>query len=416
MKSRDGANLARIYPAQEGWCVQLGAELKTGADLGALNEGIPSGAKVQLLAPSNSAVLERFTLPKAPREDLLAMAQLQLEKLLPYAADEFVFDLEEVGGGDENVEVVAVALSMAALEGCCAPLRKGGNSPVAVGLYAQQLADSVASIQGVTLLLWMEQGRPYLALVERGRLLWLEGLPEVDALLAEMEVSRALLGAELAGVAPKVDRAIVGISTAGWVEAVKEALPLASVEAGALSPGIELRGNWLPAAWAEEAAARSKKATLMERLQWAGMAYLGVLTLGFAWLAFQKAGLNKVNRQVAEVQPLVELSNARQSRWRQMEPAIEPGRYLVEVLFQVQNAVGAGDIRITDFQMGPREFALAGEAASLAEAIEYVGRLKNEPGLSAFQIQSPNPKILPNERAQFSISAKSDSTSGSSRR
>jgi hypothetical protein len=88
--------------------------------------------------------------------------------------------------------------------------------------------------------------------------------------------------------------------------------------------------------------------------------------------------------------------------------AVEPSRYLVEVLHQIARSIGAADIRITEFQMSPKEFAFSGEAANVAEAIEYVGRLRKEQELGRFKIDSPNPNILPNERAQFRVSGRVD--------
>jgi hypothetical protein len=44
----------------------------------------------------------------------------------------------------------------------------------------------------------------------------------------------------------------------------------------------------------------------------------------------------------------------------------------------------------------------------VAEAIEYVGRLRKEPELAGFKLDSPNPNILPNERAQFRVSGRVD--------
>ena len=58
--------------------------------------------------------------------------------------------------------------------------------------------------------------------------------------------------------------------------------------------------------------------------------------------------------------------------------------------------------------MSPKEFAFSGEAANVAEAIEYVGRLRKEQDLGGFKIDSPNPNILPNERAQFRVSGRVD--------
>jgi hypothetical protein len=65
------------------------------------------------------------------------------------------------------------------------------------------------------------------------------------------------------------------------------------------------------------------------------------------------------------------------------------------------------DIRITEFRMNDREFSFQAEASTYAQATEYVTRLKKESGLAAFKLDSPNPKILPNnERAQFQVTGK----------
>jgi hypothetical protein len=138
--------------------------------------------------------------------------------------------------------------------------------------------------------------------------------------------------------------------------------------------------------------------------------YAALLAIGFCWLAFEKTRIARLDRQIAELQPQVELGKARQNRWRALEPAVEPSRYLIELLHQASKTVGGADIRITEFQMNPREFAISGEASNVDEAIKYVGRLKKEPELGAFKIDSPNPNILPNERAQFRVAGKVDNT------
>jgi hypothetical protein len=183
-----------------------------------------------------------------------------------------------------------------------------------------------------------------------------------------------------------------------------------------LEAAVEIEGSWMPALWIEEEATRSRGVFLWERLQWVGLAYLLVLTLAFGWLALQKAGLKRLDAQLAQLQPEVEASKASQNRWIQLQPAADPGRFMVEILNSIQSAVGPADVKITEFKMSVREFSISGEASSLAEAIEYSSRLKKDPALFGFQLQSPNPNILPNERAQFRITAKSESVAPSPRR
>lgn len=189
---------------------------------------------------------------------------------------------------------------------------------------------------------------------------------------------------------------------------MREALPGVVIDETPVAPAPEISGNWLPVAWADEAASLTRKAQLIERLQWGAIGYAAVLAIGFCWLAFEKSRIAKLDRQISELQPQVEATKGRQTRWRNVEAAVDPSRYLVEVLHQTSKAIGNVDIRITEFQMNPKEFAFSAEAANVAEAIEYVGRLKKESELASFKVESPNPNILPNDRAQFRVTGKVD--------
>ncbi len=407
MKPRVGAQIVRLSPAPEGWRAQTGADTCMGTTLKDLCTRLPGKLRAELLLPSSAIVTEQLALPEAPLEDLLSMTQLQLEKLLPYAADDFVFDIEELGQSGDGVRILAVTVPIPELKSCAEPLRAAGLGPVAVGVYAVQLARNLAA-KGTVLALWIEGGLPYLLLAVDGKLVWLEGLPSENTEPEAAEVSRVILGAELAGVIPgPLTRACV--DAPDWVNAVRQALPDVPIEEAPLEPLEELVGSWLPPAWAQEADALTRKSRFMERLQWLAIAYAALLAGGFCWLALEKSRIGKLDQRIAELQPQVELSNARQARWRNLEPAVEPSRYLIELLYQASQNVGGADIRITEFQVNPKEFAFSAEAANVSEAIEYVGRLKKNPELSSFKLDSPNPNILPNERAQFRVSGKVES-------
>ena len=404
MKTRNSAVIAQLAPAPDGWRAETADGVCSGASIAEVCEKLPAGVGVDLLLPSSTVIAERFVLPEAPREDLLAMAQLQLEKLLPYTADDFVFDLEELGLGEEGVRVLAATVPLAELKRCAEPLRSSGRSPGKVGLFAVQVARSFAG-RGVALALWMECATPVLMVAVDGKLVWLESLLTERAVPDASEISRSLLGAELAGALPgPVEVARVGEPE--WVPEVRAALPGVPVEDAQVTPVTEISGNWVPASWVAEEQGRQKQGRFINRLQWVFTAYAAALAVGFGWLALEKRKVGKIDLEIAELQPKVELSNARQTRWRALEAALDPSRYLVEVLHQIARTIGPADIRITEFQMTPKEFAFSGEAANVAEAIEYVARLRKEPELGGFKIDSPNPNILPNERAQFRVSGR----------
>lgn len=406
MKSRAGAPIVRFSPSPEGWRAQTSADSCVGTSIGDLVGKMPSHFRAELLVPSSSIVTEHLTLPRAPREDLVSMAQLQLEKLLPYTAEDFVFDIEELGFVGEEAQVLAIAVPLSELKICAEPLRSSKMGPIAVGVYAIQLARELAS-KGKVLAIWREGEHFFLLIASDGKLLWIERLAVESSVPDAAEVQRVLLGAELSGVLPeRLDRAYVGGMECS--NAIREALPGVEIEEAALAPRHEISGNWLPAVWADEASALSRKSRMLERLQWAAIGYAALLAAGFCWLAFEKSRIAKLDQKISELQPQVDITKARQNRWKNLEPALEPSRYLIELLHQSSKAVAGVDIRITEFQMNPREFAFSAEASNVAEAIEYVGRLKKEGELASFKVDSPNPNILPNERAQFRVTGKVD--------
>jgi hypothetical protein len=347
----------------------------------------------------------------------MAMAQIQLEKVLPYGAGEFVFDFEELSESEEGVEIYAVTLSINALGQWAAPLRNAGLEVSTLGVYAVQLARACLG-EGLTLVIWLEQGAPFLLIAARGRLVWLDTLPipsgQTDSDEMSTHLSRCLLSAELSGALQSGIASAV-CSVEAWTEAIRKALPQVPVDARLPRAVDEIAGSWMPESWSQESAQKARKANFFDKLQTLGLVYLALLVGGFVWLAVQKAQLGKLDAKIAELQPVVELSKSRQAKWTSLSAALDPSRYMIELLHQVTKVIGPADIRITEFQMGVREFGFSAEASSLGEAIEYVNRLKKEPELGAFKIDSPNPNLLPNERAQFRVTGKVESPTASKR-
>ena len=417
MKSRPAAEKASISPDPQGWTLQSGEVSLSVQTIEEIAPKVPSSLDLEALLPSSILVTERFTLPKAPRDELMAMAQIQLEKVLPYGAGEFVFDFEELSESEEGVEIYAITLSMNALSNWAAPLRNANLEVSKLGVYAVQLARACLG-EGPTLVIWLEQGAPFLLIAAAGRLVWLDtlpsfsGKPDIDEMATHL--SRCLLSAELSGALHSgITSAVCSVDA--WTDAIRKAAPQIPVD-GRLPRALEaIAGNWLPEAWSQESAQKARKANFLDKLQTLGLLYLALLVGGFIWLAVQKAQIGQLDKKIAELQPVVELSKSRQTRWNSLGAAVDPSRYMIELLHQVTKVIGPADIRITEFQMGVREFGFSAEASSLGEAIEYVNRLKKEPELAAFKIDSPNPNLLPNERAQFRVTGKVESPVASKR-
>lgn len=421
MKNPKSGTLAQLFPDVDGWVVRAGEERVRSGSVAEVVSMLPKGIRLEAWLPSRLLVSERLLLPEAPRDELRAMAQIQLEKLLPYAADEFVFDLEHIDTTPEGEHLLAVAAPYPALAQWAAPVRDAGAGPVSVGVFALQLARGVTA-PGTTLVIWGEEGSVFLLLARGGRLLWIDGLSlsaapaDSERDLAVAAVARALLGAELAGASSdRIEGVQCGLPA--WESVVSAALPGVPVRAGVPVPSPQTLGSWMPDQWAREAAHQKRQAAWIDRVQVGAIAYMALLAAGFGWLAFQKSRLGKIDLEIQELHPKVEISKSRQTRWKALEAAIDPARYLIEILHQVSKGIDASDIRITEFRMNEREFSFQAEAATYAQATEYVARLKKETGLSAFKLDSPNPKILANnERAQFQVTGKALSAAAPSKK
>jgi hypothetical protein len=146
---------------------------------------------------------------------------------------------------------------------------------------------------------------------------------------------------------------------------------------------------------------------LRGRLQLAAMIYLVLVAAAFVYLAFLKSRVQKLERQLAETQPQVEFVQAQEARWKALAPAVEPGRYTVELLYLLQQSLPTPEVKITEVNHTPTQFGVTGEAPAAPLAIEYVEKLRAEPALKEFKIELPQqPRILPNGTASFSIFGK----------
>ncbi len=88
------------------------------------------------------------------------------------------------------------------------------------------------------------------------------------------------------------------------------------------------------------------------------------------------------------------------------QAAIDPTRYTVEILQQVDKSIPSSDLHVTIFHQKPNEFTVEGEATTAIMAIQFLDALKANPDLKAFQFSAVPPKISDNGHAEFQIYGK----------
>ncbi len=255
------------------------------------------------------------------------------------------------------------------------------------------------------LTVWMEEGAYVLAATRGGDLVHCQSLVSSapgEAMRLEIELARLQL--EAAGVLPQCRGLAVlhdegpppdpaGFSAAGGPPVRVEPFPSPRVNAGSL--------DCLPL---PVQAVQARKARL-RRYQWAALAVaavyfilVAVLALHTAWLHWKVKSLES---SLAGEAPTVEAVRRTMEDWGQLEPAIDPATYPLEILFQAASLLPAQGVRFTLFEMQMDRVLVSGEAANAQEALKLGEGFKNLGTLSAFEWQTPYPKQLPNGSWKF---------------
>lgn len=103
-----------------------------------------------------------------------------------------------------------------------------------------------------------------------------------------------------------------------------------------------------------------------------------------------------------------EVAGARETAalWQRMELALRPDLFPIERLYQATRLLPDQGVRLVVFEQRGADIVIAGEASSTPAAIKYSNDLRRSPEWSGFEWEIPQPKILPNNSAQFRITAR----------
>jgi len=254
--------------------------------------------------------------------------------------------------------------------------------------------------------LWLEEGELLFAIFENRRLGFVEILASPDDVLSALP--RALMSAEMAGVptefrAVLLDPALAALAerlTAFLGAPIREIAPhLSEMPEGDV---IDLT----PESWRTEQACKERFRKRRSQLVIAAAVYAAILIAALVYLEIQNGRLEALKKEAATLQPRVDAVVDQQALWKALEPAIDPRRFAVELLFQTCQSLPTPDARITRFDLAQNQFMVEGETPNAQQAVEFGEKLKGQPALSDFRFESGQPVILANEHAQFRIFGK----------
>lgn len=256
--------------------------------------------------------------------------------------------------------------------------------------------------------IWREEGAWVAAVTRGGKLLHFQALnePQPDAAMA-LEVWMMLAPLE-AGNMIGAQPALVFYRQPGEESDISAfsapALPSASVAdfPPPVRPSKALDCVPLPV---REVQAKKVQSARRQRIAFAAASvYLALVLL----LAGQTLWLHwKARRLQSEIErdaSAVAATREAMKRWQAMQPALEPGTYPLEVLYQTARLLPKDGVRLTLFDMNLDRIQIQGEASTLAAALKFADDLKKNTDLGDFYDWSAEaPKQLPNGSTRFQI-------------
>ncbi len=386
--------------ASPGWDVRAAATLEEAAAL-------LSGTRDIVLGLPVSAVLaQRLRLPTVDAAEFTDMVRLQIEKTVPYPAEEITTDFQIIEQTEEGSVVSAVAVHNQRLSELAAPLLARGIIPRQVTVYAAQRAATHASL-GRAFLLYPENEELVCAISEDGKVGFTRSLNGADAAQLQRDLPQLALSAELQGINTSFPLVLLDESLFALRDTVQglfvSRADMISVEA----PPAETEINLLPESWRLRRLELQRQAEWKKRLLWAGGAYAALLLLFAIYVFILRFQSSRLDQKIARDEATTSFIRSTETRWKALSPAIEPRYYPIEVLLHLFESVPGPDVQITSYTQSARQLQIDGEANTAALAYQFVDSVKKHPDLQQFQFEMAAPRILPNEHAQFRIEGKS---------
>ena len=373
-----------------------------------LDEAVPLLAATDdfvLGLPVSAVLAQRFRLPSVDPAEFPEMIRIQIEKLLPFAADEVTTDFELIEQ-DENESVVsAVAIRNEQLKDMASPLLERGYIPRQVTVYAAQRASTHAP-SGNAVLIYPEGETLVYAMTENGKLSLARVFEGSNGEQLQLELPQLRLSAELQGIDASSPNVLLDETCYELRDTVQGILSSPTEIVGIELPPAPVKLNLLPESWRRRRLQLVRQAEWKKRLLWAGGAYGGLLFLLLLYLGVMRFQIGWLDRRIRRDAPGTEFVRATEAKWKALAPAIDAHYYPVEMLEDLFESLPSADVRITAYNQSARQISVDGEANTAALAYEFIDKIKKNPELRAFQFDMAAPRILPNNHAQFRVEGK----------
>jgi hypothetical protein len=367
-----------------------------------------------LLAPTDDFVLglpvsavlaQRFRLPSVDPTEFPEMVRIQIEKLLPFSADEVTTDFELIEQNESESVVSAVAIRNEQLAEMASPLLERGYIPRQITVYAALRASTHAP-KGSAVLIYPEGETLVYAVTENGKLSLARVFEGGNGDQLQIELPQLRLSAELQGIDASSPNVLLDETCYEMRDTVQGILSSPTEIVGIELPPAPVKLNLLPESWRRRRLQLVRQAEWRRRLLWTGGAYGALLLLLLAYLGLLRFEIARFDGRIAHDAPGTEFVRATEAKWKALAPAIDAHYYPVEILLHLFESLPSSDVRITAYNQSARQISVDGEANTAALAYQFVEKLKKNPDLRTFQFDMAAPRILGNDHAQFRLEGK----------
>jgi hypothetical protein len=391
-----GWNLLRSVDQNGSWDVRLVSNLQ---------EAVPhlrAEDNLVLGLPVTAVLAQRFHLPTVDPSEFPEMVRIQIEKALPFSADEVTTDFEVIEQNENGSVVSAIAVRNEQLSQLAAPLLDSGHIPTQVTFYASQRGSTHAP-EGRALLIYPEGEQLVSAITENGKVSLARTLEGVEPEHLHSELPQLTLSAELQGIPGGFPNVFLDETCYELQDTVQNILTSRPSLVGVETPPARIKLNLIPQSWRDRRIALARRGEWQKRLIWAGGVYAGIFLLALLYFGFTKFQTSRLDRAIAQDAPKIEFVRAAEANWKSLAPAIDNRYYPVEILLHLYESLPSQDVRITTYNQSARQISVDGEANTAALAYQFADKVKKSPQLQIFQFTMADPRILPNGHAQFRL-------------
>ena len=397
-----------IVPGPHGWNLLRSAERNGSWDVRAvrsLDEAVPllrSGDDLILGLPIADVLAQRFRLPSVDPAEFPEMVRIQIEKALPFSAEEVTTDFEVIEQNENDSVVSAIAVRNSRLQEIAAPLLDRGYIPRQVTVYASQRATTHAP-EGCALLIYPEGESLVSAVTENGKVSLTRTLEGIEPDQIRTELPQLTLSAELQGIPGSFANVLLDETCYDLSDTVEGVLTNRPEIVGIEKPPATVKLNLLPDSWRLLRAQVARRGEWRKRLIWAGAAYGALFLLILIYLGYLHFRIGRLDRLIGRDAPKTEFVRAADANWKSLGPALDTRYYPVEILLHLFESLPSPAVHITTYNQSARQLSVDGEADTAALAYQFADKVKKNPQLQVFQFTMADPRILPNGHAQFRL-------------